>query len=145
MEAQPGVTTLTKGISPAGKNKCNKFVSDVLISAKVPVPVMNGVMSPPTAGQWADPNYVIPHFPVVTEPMPGDIVAEAHNYADATGHVGIVVGTNLTASQSSNTDTVVVNDWGFRPDNNPTFRRWTPEPFSLIPADLNDPSCTCQN
>ena len=87
---------------------------------------MNGWFSynGPTAGQWGDANVTIPGYPVVENPQPGDIVAIPHEYSDATGHVGIVVDVNKTASQSSITDKITINNWGFRADDgNPVFRR----------------------
>jgi RHS repeat-associated protein len=128
------------GTFAPGKNKCNQFVRDALNDAFVPVPVMNGRMSPPTAGQWADPNVDIPGFPIVSgPPQPGDIIAEAHETPDATGHVGIVTGDNSTVSQSSITDRIEENNWGFRPEDNVTVRRWEPqEPYY-------GPDCSCDN
>lgn len=115
----------------ANTNKCNKFVYDVMVDAKVkPPPTVSRwavLKRPPTAGEWADPNVAIQGWQVVRTPEPGDVVAEAHQYADATGHVGIVVGTNKTVSASALVGGVIVeNDWGFRPDNTPTFRRYMP-------------------
>lgn len=45
---------------------------------------------PIQAGDWANAEKDIPGFKIVTEPAPGDIVAIAYPYEDATGHVGIV-------------------------------------------------------
>ncbi|WP_020466071.1 CHAP domain-containing protein [Singulisphaera acidiphila] len=114
----------------ANTNKCNKFVYDVVVEAGVkPPPKVSMYLifsRPPTAGEWADPKVEISGWEVVTTPQPGDIVAEAHRYADATGHVGIVVGPNLTVSAASNVGGVIVeNDWGFRTGQTPTFRRYT--------------------
>lgn len=114
-------------------NKCNKFVFDVLDEAGVaPLPYiiktflgMGYGRRPPTAGEWADKSRSFTAWAVVTDPAPGDVVAEAHEYADATGHVGIVVGARQTASASSREGgKIVVNYWGFRADNSPTFRRF---------------------
>jgi len=59
----------------------------------------------PLAGQWADKGLEIPGWPVVSggpdRAEPGDVIAEAHHYSDATGHVGIVVGPHQTASADS--------------------------------------------
>jgi len=74
-----------------GKNKCNAFVDDVLNNTRVQPRRWGGLGGPISAGTWADPNAIIPHFPVVKDPKPGDIVAVAHNYTDASGHVAIVV------------------------------------------------------
>lgn len=119
-----------------GTNKCNKFVFDVIVEAGVsPRPTVprltfglfrNG-LRPPTAGEWATSTVHIPGWVVVTTAQAGDVVAEAHQYSDATGHVGIVVGDRQTASASSAhavAGTIVVNDWGFRSDSAPTFRRF---------------------
>jgi hypothetical protein len=110
-------------------NKCNKFVYDVLIEAGVkPPPVVPKYVvfsRPPTAGEWADSAVNIEGWAVVPGPNAGDVIAEAHNYNDATGHVGIVVGDKQTISASSLVSGVIVqNDWGFRRENKPTFRRF---------------------
>ena len=117
---------------PAGTNKCNKFVYDILKQAGASPGTPNGNPIkkffggqgfPPTAQQWADANYVIPNWRVLQpgeSPEPGDVIAEKINYSDATGHVGIVVGGGQTVSQWSDPIEVVgQNDYGFRSDNNP--------------------------
>jgi hypothetical protein len=111
-------------------NKFNKFVYDVMVEAGVqPPPSIPRYLifsRPPTAGEWATPSTTIDGWVVVETPAPGDVVAEAHNYSDATGHVGIVVGDKLTASASALVNgQIVQNDWGFRSDNKPTFRRYS--------------------
>lgn len=46
---------------------------------------------PPLAGKdWADASSPNIPYATVTSPEPGDIVAYAHQYSDASGHVGIV-------------------------------------------------------
>src|SRR5262245_62074563 len=120
-------------------NKCNKFVYDVLVEAGVQPPpevsIWLGLRSrPPTAGEWADPKVQIHGWMAVTDPQPGDVVAEAHDYSDATGPVGIVVGAKETVSAAAIppiSGVVVLNDWGFRQGQHPTFRRYT---FSPAPA-----------
>jgi hypothetical protein len=120
-----------------GDNKCNKFVADVLTMAGVPgalVPKRPGIIGailkrPPLAGEWANPNFNIPGWAVVTDGsvQRGDIIAEPHEYSDASGHVGIVVGARRTASASAVADPaglIVINDWGFRPENHVTIRRY---------------------
>jgi hypothetical protein len=121
----------------AGTNKCNKFVLDVLVEAGAAAPLVSVWLGlkrrPPTAGEWADPGQDIPGWEVVTDPRPGDVVAEAIRYSNATGHCGIVVGPNETASANSNIGgNIDVNDYGFRPDgaehgarSNCVFRRCT--------------------
>ena len=118
---------IEKGRFSKNTNKCNLFVEDVLKESGSNVPDMNGwfTYNGPTAGQWGDPKIHIPGYPVVEGPLPGDIVAIPHRYGDATGHVGIVVAKGSTASQSSVTDLVEVNSWGFRPGQKPVFRRCT--------------------
>ena len=50
-----------------------------------------------------------------------DVITEA----GVTGHVGVVVGARQTASASSREGgKIVINDWGFRAGNVPTFRRY---------------------
>lgn len=117
-----------KGNFGKNTNKCNQFVYDVAVEAGVSppptVPRYVILTRPPTAGEWADPNTAIAGWSVVTDPKPGDVVAEAHNYSDATGHCGVVVGAKQTCSASSyEGGKIVQNDWGFRQDNKPTFRR----------------------
>lgn len=81
----------------AGTNKCNKFVADVLTKAGASPGMPNGFWNkyPPTAGQWADPDYVIPGWRIVKNPQPGDVVAQKIPYSDASGHV-MIVGRNGT-------------------------------------------------
>jgi cell wall-associated NlpC family hydrolase len=132
----------------ANTNKCNKFVYDVLkeAGASPGTPNTNLAKSilgihgfPPTAAQWADPNYQITNWVVLKpgeSPEPGDVIAEKINYSDATGHVGIVVDNQQTVSQwSSPIEIVGQNNYGFRPDNDPNpnghrsnavFRRYMP-------------------
>ncbi|MFZ4455001.1 MAG: hypothetical protein ACOYOT_02145 [Bacteroidales bacterium] len=111
-----------------GNPKCNKFVADVLdqSGAGVGLPnepgrsdLLRGATGgrPPTASQWASPDYEIPDWEVVSDnPQPGDIVSYK-------GHVGIVFSNGLSISATIYSG-VVLNDWGFRADQNPTFRRY---------------------
>jgi len=110
---------------PAGKNKCNLFVYDILEESGASPGKPNGYFDsyPPTAGQWADKNYKIPGWVVVDSPEPGDVCAEAHNYRDATGHVAIVVCTGRTVGVVNGSE-IDVGSFGFRASNNPTFRRF---------------------
>jgi hypothetical protein len=63
-------------------------------------------------------------------------VAEAHDYSDATGHCGIVVGDKETVCYSSLLSGVItLTDWGFRADSKPTFRRYAVSD----PGDWNVP------
>jgi cell wall-associated NlpC family hydrolase len=81
---------------------------------------------PPLAGDWANPGFEIPNWVVVrqgpAQAQPGDIVAEAINYSDATGHVGIVIATGQTASADSTASPpglITATNYGFRPDDDP--------------------------
>jgi hypothetical protein len=123
----------------SGTNKCNLFVYEVLNAAGKPVPMkirfswrsFGNVRYPPLAGQWADPDVDIPGWVVVAHPLPGDVVAMKEDFSDASGHVGIVTGPGTSVSVSSDTGTVVQNDWGFRSDQKDVvFRRYVgaPEP-----------------
>lgn len=117
-------------------NKCNLFVYDVLDSVGKRPPLRPRPLPwqdpryPPIAGDYANPEYEIPGLPVVAgPPLPGDIIAIPHDYADASGHVAIVVsydpatGTGKSVSVSSANGKVVTSDWGFRPGQSPTIRR----------------------
>lgn len=125
-----------------GTNKCNLFIFQMANAAGAVVPLIRrkrgAVKSflvgddfhPPLAKQWADPGFDIPGWQVVSHPQPGDVVAEMHDYSDATGHAGIVTfvapdgKTGKTISASSATGTIVNNDWGFRPKQNVVFKRY---------------------
>ncbi len=97
---------------------------------------------PALAGDWANPSTVLKCWKTVTinpgnPPLapgtlppdisiPGDVIAEAINYSDATGHVGIIVGSRQTASADSAAPCfppygpagiIDISDYGFRPDN----------------------------
>ena len=124
-------------------NKCNLFVYDVLNQAGASVQmkkrdrgwfkgifVKRYVNYPPLAGQWANSSVSIPGWIVVKTPQIGDVAAEAIQYSNATGHVGIVSEVTLggkngkTISASAVTNKVVENDWGFRSGQNVVFRRY---------------------
>jgi hypothetical protein len=105
--AQIGSTAWTfkvaKGNFPAGTDKCNLFVHEMLTDAGASPGLPNGHWYwkhyPPGAAQWADPSYAIPGWRVLgpdESPQPGDVVAQAKDYANgATGHV-TTVGPNNT-------------------------------------------------
>ncbi|MXS72119.1 RHS repeat-associated core domain-containing protein [Flavobacteriaceae bacterium W22] len=86
-----------RGRFSAGTNKCNLFVDEVLEETGIYTPNDNGILglvgfgTPVTAGQWADPNFIVPGWEIVTSPQAGDIVAISANFSDATGHVGIMI------------------------------------------------------
>jgi hypothetical protein len=105
--AQIGSTAWTFGVAkgnfPAGTDKCNLFVHEMLTDAGASPGLPNGRWYwkhyPPGAAQWADPSYAIPGWRVLgpdESPQPGDVVAQAKDYANgATGHV-TTVGPNNT-------------------------------------------------
>jgi hypothetical protein len=82
------------------------FVYDVLTAAGVSPGEPNQTwlhQYPPTAAQWADPNYEIPGWSVLGSnetPAPGDVVAQQFDYGDASGHV-MIVGPNGSAIGTS--------------------------------------------
>jgi len=112
-----------KGDFLPGNTKCNKFVYDVLLQAGASPGLPNqpdiwGMPGPkpPIAAQWANANYNIPGWVVVSSPTPGDV-------ASFSGHVGITFGNGLTISATLHNG-VVRNDWGFRIGQTPVFRRF---------------------
>jgi|GEM_PF-3146699 len=134
---------------PAGMDKCNKFVYDILKSAGIDIGTPGGLRGmfglpggyPPSAGMWADPNFDIPNWRVLgpdEQPQAGDVVAEQISYyLHASGHVGIVAGNGQTVSQADIPgvgEMLAKNDFGFRADNYKgigqrskcVFRRYAP-------------------
>jgi cell wall-associated NlpC family hydrolase len=129
--ANQGDTTYTYQDSskwPVGY-KCNEFVYDMGEAAGIDMPMINGV--PIKAYQWAngvDAVYAA-GFVRVSDPQPGDIIASTFG---TDGHVGIVVGPQLTVSAASTSvlDGVVQNNWGYRgildlPTDLKTYWRFT--------------------
>ena len=107
------------------KNKCNLFVDDALKNTHVAPERWGGFGSPITAGTWADPNAYIPNFPVTTDPQPGDTVAIAYPYDDATGHVAIVVKpgkTSIGAGREGSHITGWPWDTALPPQGTPVYR-----------------------
>lgn len=106
-----------KGRFGADTNKCNLFVDDILSEAGVYTSDPNGRLAvvglgtPVTAGQWADANYNIPGWQVVTSPQAGDVVAIAANFTDATGHVGIMISPYESIYAAANN--VKISDFGY--------------------------------
>ena len=132
---------------------CNLFVKQVLQDTGQKVPYSTnwvrrvadifGLLNSPLyypalAGDWASRTNVLGCWHNVTVPSnraggypadlsrAGDVIAEAINYSDATGHVGIVVGWKQTVSADSAAacmsggtvpaETIDITDYGFRPD-----------------------------
>jgi|GEM_PF-6975301 len=108
---------IEKGRFAANTNKCNLFVDDVLKETGINMPGPNGLLSiinfgtPITAGQWADPNYIISGWQVVNSPQPGDIVAASASWDDASGHVGIIISS--TESIYASHDRVKMSNYGY--------------------------------
>ncbi|MNL13171.1 hypothetical protein D3C87_1340730 [compost metagenome] len=98
-----------------GTNKCNLFVYDVTTEAGagpgLPNKMKGFKSSPPTAGQWADPDYKIPGWKVVTSPRRGDVAAYSFRYSNASGHVGIM--NSKTTSVGANHHIVRQTDFGY--------------------------------
>jgi RHS repeat-associated protein len=118
----------------ANTNKCNAFVNDVLANTGVAPQRPKtwfglGGGGPISAGTWADPNANIPNFPVVSDPKPGDIVAVAFNYADASGHVAIVKDPGKSSIGAGSHEGSHTTGWpwdpSLTPQGTPTYRRCT--------------------
>ncbi|NYZ69859.1 hypothetical protein H0A36_27995, partial [Endozoicomonas sp. SM1973] len=127
----------SKGPYPENTNKCNLFVHDVLKESGVNMSNVNGGVLfnwfgigrpkyPILAGQWADENYKIKKWKVVTNAQPGDVVAIAKDYWDATGHVGIVYRTKdgKLETMSATANKIISSEFGFRKKENAVFRRY---------------------
>ena len=128
-------------------NKCNKFIYDVLKKAGLNPQLPNGNLlgriigekgsSPATAGQWADKNYYIKGWEVVSNPQAGDVVAISADFSDATGHVAIMI--SETESIGAGEDEVHITDFGFSEDyysefpgnDGYVYRRYTGKEMSL--------------
>ena len=127
----------------AGVHKCNIFVDDVLGEAGIYTPDPNGMSaslglgSPVTAGQWADPNYNVPGWKIVSSPQAGDVVAYGtSHYSDATGHTGIMISSKLSIGAST-TGVVRVTDFGSNPSHLPSdahyvYRRYVGFPQLIL-------------
>jgi len=77
-----------KGRFPEDSWKCNLFVHDVLERAGIAPPLQPGGPWPLIANSWANPNYEVPGWIIVNDPMPGDVGAIPRS---GTGHVGIYI------------------------------------------------------
>lgn len=100
-----------------GQFKCNLFVHDTLGKAgQSPGLAGNGL--PPVACDWYGGSVLgFTEIPPNLASNGGIVVKVYPGHGSYTGHVGIVVGPNQTASQSSITDNIVINDYGFRPED----------------------------
>jgi hypothetical protein len=131
---------------------CNLFVKQVLEDSGQAVPLSIDWRSraryllgrvdtpyyPALAGEWASPSTTLGCWHNVTVPsdrlggypasmsQPGDVIGEAINHINATGHVGIVVGPEQTASADSAAacmslgvipaEIIDITNYGFRAD-----------------------------
>jgi RHS repeat-associated protein len=90
---------------PNNSWKCNLFVHDTLKSAGVSPPLNPGGPWPLQANGWANPDYSIPGWEIVDDPMPGDIAAIPRA---GTGHVGVYVedrwGSDVMAANRDGVD-----------------------------------------
>jgi RHS repeat-associated protein len=105
----------TKSNFGEGTNKCNLFAYDVTTEAGagpgLPNKMLGFKSSPPTAGQWADPNYKIKGWKIVSSPRRGDVAAFSYKYSDASGHVGIM--NSSRTSIGANHTIVRQTDFGY--------------------------------
>ena len=97
----------------AGKNKCNKFIYDVLLESNASASYSGRA---PLAGEWADPKVMIPDWAVVTgSPRVGDVIAGGHSFEDASGHVAIVTHvfeSGYIETMSANKSNVQIETFG---------------------------------
>jgi hypothetical protein len=114
------------GAFPAGTDKCNLFVHDMLAAAGAdPGEPNRGWLNvfPPTAAQWADPDFNIPHWTMLglgETPLQGDVVAQEGNYINASGHV-MIIGPNDTVIGTKDTR-----------DSRSGYIEWIPKPQSIV-------------
>ncbi len=119
-----------------GHPTCNLFVQKAVAESGAPKPVVrkaDGTIGAPSAAEWA--NSPVPGWRFLEPgeiPQPGDVAARKENFADATGHSGIVVSvskdgvvTAMAAHQSA-----IGKDMSFQPGsqkspNNNVYRRYT--------------------
>ncbi|MFN8544678.1 MAG: NosD domain-containing protein [Candidatus Binatia bacterium] len=120
--------------------RCNIFVRDVLREAGTAPPMetawtrevayllalTRSEFYPSLAGDWANPRPLMKCWRTLPQgpdaALPGDVIAEAIQYSDATGHVGIIVGPQVTSSADSRATPpgkITLSDYGFRPDDDP--------------------------
>jgi hypothetical protein len=114
------------GVGPGG-NKCNVFVYACGTATGLNMPTVTrywglGTTVPATTAMWGNTDYAISSWGInYSESIArGDIVIQG-------GHMGISLGGQTTASHSFNTQSVVVNGWGFRngESNGRTVRTYT--------------------
>jgi hypothetical protein len=129
-------------IKEAGQTPPESSKGSVAYRLKYYLGLVDSKNYPAQAGDWANANLTLGCWKTLTIPPtppgfigpvpafppdisgPGDVIAEAIQYSDATGHVGIVVGSRQTSSADSTAlcsglppGTITITDYGFRPDN----------------------------
>lgn len=119
--------SVAKDNYPAGSNKCNLFVYDVLKSVEADPPLANGGVLynwfgagapryPVLAGQWADPGFRVEGWDIVEgSPAIGDLVAVQRRGESYAGHVAVFVGFEFGEPRtvSAFDDMIVFNDWPY--------------------------------
>ena len=118
-----------------GHPTCNLFVQKAIAESGAPKPVVrkaDGTIGAPSAAEWA--NSPVPGWRFLEPgetPQPGDVAARKENFADATGHSGIVVSVDqngLVTAMAAHANKVGV-DMTFQPGRHSpnVFRRYTGE------------------
>jgi hypothetical protein len=122
------ITNATNDDLGAGVQKDAQFVGDMLNQAGLGFD--SKVSAWPTAAQWADPTQPIANWSVVDGPtQAGDVLATAKGdmskgaYFRPGQQMGIATGNDSSIGVHDN-GTVAETDWGFRPDDAPTIRRY---------------------
>jgi YD repeat-containing protein len=133
---------------PKGASKCNLFTAERAQAVGAYVPLINGwawpynVLAPfadsypPVAAQWARPDLQILGWEVVSPHegvQIGDLIAENSPTENTTGHVAIVSAPATTVGTIKD-KLIGTSDWGFRPDQKVTVRRY---------SGLDGPGCEC--
>ncbi|MBZ5501039.1 MAG: hypothetical protein LAN59_02210 [Acidobacteriia bacterium] len=118
-----------------GRPTCNLFVQKAVAESGASKPVVikaDGTKGAPSAAEWA--NSPVPGWRFLEPgetPQPGDVAARKENFADATGHSGIVVSVDKNGAVTAMTAHAknIGVDMTFQPGpHSPNvFRRYTGE------------------
>jgi RHS repeat-associated protein len=117
------MTNAAKGAFPVGSYKCNLFVCDVAEEAGAATRLKRAWPCP-TAGEFAG-NGMIPNWRLLGDnecPEPGDIVAYAWNFSDASGHSGVLGNAGIV---SAHTDGPVDTKFPAQSGAKLVYRRYT--------------------
>jgi RHS repeat-associated protein len=79
---------------------CNVFVGDMIVKAGLPSPHVPGRRGYPNSAQWAAGNVVGWKVVPNNQAQPGDVIAEAHQTAHASGHCAISMGGDYTRPEA---------------------------------------------